>query len=331
MTLSGEFKGIERIYKDQEKHGSIVRLALTNQVKSIKCYAAKQNDFEVMALGTFRVSQFRDLFFKESDTFYNASGAIQNIQDFQDFFENSGLKFPKLLIISLDHYFFNETWLKGNISWLNSLDQDTEVFNIYLSNFGKVWRDCIGGKISIPKMLTSSNIGISAQQLNEGFRFDGSYQYINERDRSFSNVLQRINNGNARFEYGAELYHHSISCLKHFLNYCSQNNIHLVAFLPPYPKKVLDAMDIKGENYGYMDKIYNKIQPFFEKYKFSLFDFTSVREIGGADDEFIDGLQGSELCHLRMLFEMTKGDRYLQSYCDVKRLEKHLKDFSARN
>lgn len=44
-----------------------------------------------------------------------------------------------------------------------------------------------------------------------------------------------------------------------------------------------------GSNYAYLYEVYPALKTVFEKFDYSLFDFTSISELGASDEEFIDG------------------------------------------
>ena len=82
----------------------------------------------------------------------------------------------------------------------------------------------------------------------------------------------------------------------------------VVAFLPPFPTKVLRAF--KKGNHEYIWKINNELTPIFNQFNYDFFDFTDMSEFNVTDSMFIDGFHGDTDAYLTMLKKMksTKGE-----------------------
>ncbi|MEM7391341.1 MAG: hypothetical protein AAF492_03250, partial [Verrucomicrobiota bacterium] len=98
------------IQKQTADRSIIYGPAYSNPNPSYKFKAAVARKPEVLALGTSRVMQFRSwLFTQKPDAFYNAGGAVTKLPDIQQFLALIEPD-PKVILLGLDHYFFNPAW-----------------------------------------------------------------------------------------------------------------------------------------------------------------------------------------------------------------------------
>lgn len=269
-------------------------------------------------MGTSRTMQFRHYFFNPAFTFYNAGGGISNIHEFLYFLEQTQAT-PQVLIISLDQYFFNSVWV-GTNSVTCDYKYSCSPTTMLLSNMRSIYGKLIDGRIRLTQLRKSSNIGLLAKCDGEGFRQDGSYFYnriINNpslsKDFQFQDTYLQIEEGSRRFVYNDSVCQYSVEILDCFLTYCYNHSIEVIAYLPPYAPAVWKKMIATG-NYSYMTRIDRVIRPLFEKYKYTLYDFSDGETFGSNNVEFIDGFHGSEKTYLRMMLEMIRKDSSISSY-----------------
>lgn len=299
-----------------------------------------RNSFDIIALGSSRVLQFRDKMF--NCTFYNAGNTISSIADFKPFIESFLIpKKPKIVIITLDQWMFNANWENlANYSGSTKIIKASFTKNASLRTIFKVWSDLLKGKYGFEILSSNSKslkkIGLNAIVNSKGFRRDGSYDYGNlifqlltndstANDYGYSDTYSRINNGIRRFEYGSEVNDMSIKALNDLLAFCKKNDIYVVAILPPFADKVNLKMKQSG-NYLYMDSIYSKSVPIFEKYNFELWDMTSLSCCESNDNEVIDGFHGSEVTYIRMLKYMVENGSKLKDFTNLEKLKKDIKN-----
>jgi hypothetical protein len=181
------------------------------------------------------------------------------------------------------------------------------------------------GKIQIKSITESDNrYGITAMMNNAGYRTDdGSYYYgkiIHDFKSgikiSFRDVEKRIKSGRHRFEWGAEVNDDAISILKSFVDYCKNNGIELVMFVPPYPTAIYNRM-VESGKYRYM----LKLDSTFSANNLRVHNFISLETIGSNDNEAVDGLHGSEVAYLRLIQELCKRETWFGKYIDYEQFK----------
>jgi hypothetical protein len=332
----------------------IDKLIISNQ-KYLIGYAYNQNNYlylkwfrlvnlakvDLLALGSSRVLQFRKEMFDCS--FYNAGYAISSVKDFKPFLESIPReKYPKVLLINLDQWMFNENWdnLKGFVSdrkWADSYTKNASA-KIYI-NF---YKDLLAKKYSIGGLVAKSNsLMIGLNSVNDiGFRNDGSFNYgiqiiklINNDstaiDYLYKDTFRRILNGTERFEYSNEVNMKAISELQIFLEFCRKNNLYVVAFLPPFAEKVYLEMEHSCK-YDYIKKLPGILTEIFEKYHFEFYNYTTIADCHSSDLETIDGFHGGEVTYLKILIDILNKNSKLCNVADINKLDSDLKDLINR-
>ena len=273
---------------------------------------------QVLALGSSRMMQVKRSVVNPDYSFYNAGGAIQNVQELS-LFINKLHESPQLMLVNLDQWWFNRAYLEDNQPFSSSV-YDEPAFEF--SKLGQLicdfYTDLIKGKINLVKAFGSHHIGLNAICNENGFAADGSrYQGDmivapeQQEDYNFKNVLGRIRDGDQRFQYGDQADSSLVSVVDDFLNLCVARKIKVVAFLPPFAPYVYQRMQETGK-YGYMSKLYDMLRPLFDQHEdCSLYDFTDVTDTGAHNYDFDDGFHGSEIIYNGMIRQMIRQDSTL--------------------
>ena len=82
-----------------------------------------------------------------------------------------------------------------------------------------------------------------------------------------------------------------------------------------------------GENYEYIFKLDDALNPLFRKFDFDFYDFTDLASLGASDVETIDGFHGSEKAYLRLYIKIAERNEKLRRYSEeIAVLEKRLND-----
>lgn len=341
LFMSGEnYKSIDNIVKS--KNDYLIGYAYNES--NYRYLKQKELEYRhpqtIIALGSSRVLQFRDKMFTKP--FYNAGYTISSISDFIPFIEsNLENKKPEVLLITFDQWMFNENW--DNLEDYNMSEKQWNSSFNYKASIGtifNVWSDIFSGKYGFEVLVGSTEqsrqnkIGLNAIVNNKGFRKDGSIFYGDQihkllsndstaNDFGYSDTYSRIENGNSRFEYGANVNEKAIQALSDLLLFCKKRNIYVVAILPPFANSVNLKMNESG-NYVYMDSIYSKSIEYFKKYQFELWDMSNLTKYNSSDDETIDGFHGSEVAYLKMLIYMIKNGSKLKNFANVEKLKNDL-------
>ena len=248
LTISGELYNPDKIISYQSKNNVLCGLAYSNPVKYIKLKNVEYKKPKIISLGTSRVLQFRDFFFKKPELFYNAGGGVAKIKDFNFFINALQTENLQIVIIGLDQYFFNENW--DNLRGLKAdYGNNFSIETIILTKGIQVLKDFFSGNISINKLHSfRRNIGLSAIQYDDGYRPDGSHletRQFAKNKLDFKDCLKRIKDGNRFFQHSQNVNNAAIKELDLFLQNCRTRNIHVIAFLPPYAHAVWNEMKRK--------------------------------------------------------------------------------------
>jgi hypothetical protein len=289
----------------------------------------------VVVLGSSRVLQFRHQMFDVPS--FNAGYTIQGTGDFVPFLQSlPDTQLPEYLVVSLDQWMFNIHW--DDLSEIPGPDHWAQQFHVKpgVTTLKNVWKGLVTRRYGFfPSTRDSLNrIGLNAVFQNTGFRRDGSRQYGEQiknllsgskkaGDYQFSDTYQRIKEGDRRFEYGDTTNLAAIAKVEEFLAFCKSKNIHVIAFLPPFADAVYERMR-STHRYGYLDGIYERLQPLFAHYGFECYDFSTVSRVGSSDQEMIDGFHGGELTYTRLLVKMLEADSKLNKVTDVARLRQDM-------
>lgn len=307
-----------------------------NDEMNYKLHTYLTEDYEVIALGNSRVMSFREELFLKNK-FYNLGGVIQNLEDYNKFLDLlDEKKYPKVLIVSMDHFFFNDNYSKSKeINLKKNYKENIKILDF--KRIKKIYKDLFSKKKNeeIKKLFKkkSNNIGISAILTGNGFRKDGSYYYktIIEKkpsvEEKIEDSLERIKNKNKRFEEGKEISQSSLEKVDEFLKKCREKNIEVIGFLPPYSDLVLNKMREEKEKYVYIFSLEEILRKYFEKEGYQLYNFTSIEKNGGKREEIIDGFHGSEVFYLRIFLKMLENNKKLKKYSqNIDKLKKDLKN-----
>lgn len=298
--------------------------------------------FDVLALGSSRVLQFRDKMFEAS--FYNAGYTVSTIDDFEFFLKLIPEdKLPRYLIIGLDQWMFNKEWntINRNDNKIKEGFTNNTSKSIFtgLEKLNLVYDDIIHKQLNFHKVYQNSNrelIGLNATLNFTGFRNDGSMFYgkqINNlqkksteaEDYLFKETFTRINNANRRFEYGNFADENALKTLEKLLHFCKNKNILVIGFLPPYANEVYEEMQ-KTNNYNYINDLDQKLHPIFMNFGFDFYSFNTLKDFDSNDNEAIDGFHGGERAYLRLLIKMLDNNSKLKNVCNKNKLLTELRD-----
>ncbi|XDD50158.1 hypothetical protein AB3N59_17660 [Leptospira sp. WS92.C1] len=295
---SKEYYSIQSIIDIQQKENILVNTSIIATNKELKYFSTDRIRADILAVGTSRVMQFRDFHFKKNVSFYNAGGVATDLKQYIDFF--NGLSYsPKIVILGLDQYFFNEDFAKERQSDL-VIDGSRDRRKLFTSAFKMTYSNVLMLRYvnSYPE-----NIGLNAVSFSDGFRADGSYFYnriLNHPELEltqkmvypFEDTMSRIKKGNGRFEYSNNVYLKAIKQVEEILQICDKKGIHVIAFLPPYAPLVNERMQAIGK-YGYIQKIHESLKIKFEHYGYEIYDFTNLSRSTN-NQMYIDGFHGNE-------------------------------------
>jgi hypothetical protein len=299
-----------------------------------------RDSLSVVALGSSRILQFRDKMFTKP--FYNAGYTVSGMAAFLPFIKaNLENNKPKVLLINLDQWMFNENW--DDLADYGKIHETWEPNfrkNASFSTLSSVWSDLLKGKYGFEmlnqnKKSDEMKIGLNAMVNNKGFRKDGSMDYGNQivqllqkdstvNDFNHLGTFSRIATGTNRFQFGKQINEKALKALDDLLQYCKNNSIYIVAIIPPFADDVNLRLEKQAEKYAYMKDIYPRSKTLFEKQGFELWDMTYLNKYGSNDSETLDGFHGGEVAYLKMLMYMVEHGSMLKNYTNAAILKQAL-------
>lgn len=289
LCVTGEIKPFDRYLIELDK-GQLWGLAYNYYDREYKFFMTEKFEPEILALGTSRSMQIDGNIFNSKYSFYNAGGAVQNPQDYIEFIKRLSYN-PKLVIIDLNHFFFNPNSDKSSPAIYKKPELNSLTI---LKNCINVYKDICLGKIRMVK-FSNEHIGMLAKMECDGFTNTGFYHYgritnnpVHASDYNFKNSINRIMTHSDRFQTCNIVDLKVVEQIKTFVKECNSRGIKLIGFLPPFSHYVINEMKKDG-NYQYINMIYSYLKPSFEGEGNNLYDYTDVSRIGGNDFYFIDG------------------------------------------
>ena len=300
-----------------------------NRDPEFKLLATNTRQPDVVAVGSSRILQFRSMFFnRDTREFYNAAGPAWQLEHMIALVE--GLEYaPRVLIISLDHPWFNDAY-PGD-PFQPSLEPTSDFDHIFMVNRSVMQAILNGEPLDIQAMLARREpgygglaLGLRAIRDGHGFRNDGSEQYgdffvaqylhpENERARH----LSLLENGQDMYARGTEVSESAIQELQTMLQYCEERGIYVIGFLPSYMPTLYQQM-VAGGQHQYVELLPERLDPIFQSHGFAFFDFTDGAVLHATDGDFIDGWHASERMNLRLYTEMVRAlPDVLGAYSDI--------------
>ena len=324
-----EHNSFSTIVTRQQKNGSMYGTLLNENVFGYKLELIRQTKPDIIALGSSRVLQFRQEYFTTS--FGNAGNAMNTLKEGEYFLEEI-LKIykPQLIILGLDFWFFSPYFTNfrdapyhtitgtgisaEKILTILQLIAQGEFFHLHY---------IVDNHFITNPYTTLDSLGLNAINKGRGFLPDGSYVYgevfekTPTKDVHFANTLQRIEQGNSRFEYAKTVDMTRITDLLKILSLLEQNNIKVVLFIPPIAPSIYTAMQEKAENYGYIDELFATMKALNLK----VFNYHNPNTLHNDDCEFIDGFHGGDVYYARILQDMAKQNSLLKEHTNFARLQ----------
>ncbi len=266
---------------------------------------------EIITLGSSRVMPFRDEGF--NGRFFNAgSGLYHQFDDLLAFVRRIPVGGePRLLIVGLDHKFFNVRWTSRVDDPFNPRTRERLWWPMVRARWPDVYRDYFAGKFSIADLTRTHadgvrRIGLQAVARNRGYHDDGSYTW--DRWDSYDGDLRQIANDEDVYVYGSGISDETMAELETLLTECQRRGIHVAGFLPPFAPPVYQALKQRRGQYGYMFELPARLVPVFERLGGSFADFTNPARCDIQRDGFYDGQHASSPGYRRLWRCWTESD-----------------------
>jgi hypothetical protein len=323
LQYTGEFLPVRYVAWLQSKGVPFLYLPATSDHNfRLKVEAAKAIRPEVLVIGPSRANQFRSAMFKPM-SFYNAGNSVYVLRDYQRMLEEMGAPLPRVVVFSLDFYFFNDEWDAGRGGYVSYDDVGawgSAEHRTMLSQYVKfVKRNPL---LLLPFRTDPYSgvpaLGFQAAQRGKGFRIDGSIQYGDVLRGDFANAgvnpvavdVRRVERGRRPFLFGDRLDTERLQDLSRLAEFARSHNVTLVGVTMPYAPEMVTAMDNSPRHEIWRQFLLPQTAQWFRSLGIVYFDFTRLESFGGRADEFVDGFHASETAILRMLLAMTRNPEF---------------------
>jgi hypothetical protein len=313
----GETGDYEKIIIDQIEQNLLLGRKFTDLTLEYKIIGAQIIKPEVLILGTSRIMQIRQAFFK-SKIIYNAgidastSNGLIGMKDFLDAVVDSTN--IKHIIIGLDPWLFNPNYprnktegLRYNIKKLLSnfplLYKSLKKIKYYISivtNRPGVYQKLIfENQLSLQYLLKDRGFGgygLNSKMHNSGFRSDGSYQYPPDyqeswMDKSIISYKNSLKNDKYRFSPAKTIHMESVIDLQQLLIFGKDKQINIIGLLPPLSPNFYNSLISMNNRALFLKDFENKVNSIFLNHGFKCYNYSDISkypELNIFKDDFYD-------------------------------------------
>lgn len=270
---------------------------LDQDVSGYKLELSKLRKPDIVAIGSSRAMQVRSEFV--NGTLVNWGGVARTIGQLHwAAQEIVALKQkPKLALIFLDPWWFNERYLDGR-----------DVFALHDERVGNVFRTAFvltSRAIRYGISTRPDRLGMAAIQSDQGYDSYGSFHYLSRvtgaekiQDVKFRRTLRMIGTQEDRFAGGDEPNPYAVNRWHEIRALLEKNGIKAVAIVAPMAPDAIDLMRKNGTHNLYFTLA--------KKLGGDVADFIDPASFDGSDNcEFLDGFHGGEVTYARMLLTLA--------------------------
>lgn len=317
------FDGIRMSQKEDSLYGRI----LFSRYR-YKFYMGQEKKADLLVLGSSRVMQFREKFFKNI-SFYNAGGAMNSIQPGIDFINLlSADALPKIVILGVDMWWFTQELVyKASEFKMSAIEEffymrKSILLSHFFGNFKQLKFTLNSSEAHFP-----NRIGAPAAQLGEGHRSDGSYRYglyLSGKikiDYTLSDVKKRISGRYGHFEGGKAVDKSLKGLFSEFIALMKDKGIVPVVFLTPFPHEICAILEESEAHKGLFGDFKNTVRDICQQYGVEFYDFVDMKTFGASDKDIFDGLHGNERAYALLTRKMANSP-VLGRFIDVEAIEK---------
>jgi hypothetical protein len=314
LWRAGEFLPLPEIVARQQTGGDIYGSALHDDEFDYKLALATARRAEVMALGSSRMLQLRQEFFRRP--FVNAGRAMSSLREGEEFFAAlPAASRPRLMILGMDPWWFNPQrpayaprrpraglgigflHLVADWLWQAKLSPDD------------IWQVALQGRRS-NGLTQNPGLGVAAIIRASGYRADGSRDYGRRytaqdptfNDQGFANTLARLASADGPFEHGNHAAAARFAQFDALLANLQREGVTPVVILTPLAGRVLAAIRGMGEAFGYVAEV----RAYLAGLEVESYDFLDPAALGADDCEFVDGFHGGEVVYQRILLAIVE-------------------------
>jgi len=318
MRNIGELTDEQRIAALQQDQGGLYGTATTYDVLRYKKALMALREPEVVALGSSRVMQFRQEFFRVP--FANLGGTVSDTQLLRRLAESiAETPSVKVVILGFDFWWTNrelnerkernvvlrEDYLSGKIELgfvpLRWLADGRISSNFYRHSLAQGFPARIDG---IPAF------GANAAARGNGFAPDGSYMYNGvvyglekSADAGFAEIRDRIVRSVDNFGQFAHLDHAALREAAAAIDIMQAAGKRVVVFAPPLATAILNEIERRRDSYLYLDEFLRALPQLGAD---AWHSFHDPRQFDSSDCEFVDGIHGGDVTYARIVLRMAE-------------------------
>lgn len=321
------------IVQYQIKHNAIYGSALNENYFSYRLELIKKTKPDIVAIGSSRVGQFKQKFFRTS--FIAAANAGNSLAETHYFIEEMIKNHkPKLVILGIDPWWFNKKMPNNKYSLYQQNDgkniNSAKIFGavkIFASNPRLFVNQFIPHQTTKNPYTLIPSLGFRAITKSNGSFSDGSYLYFSTlsgisraEDENFNNSKNRIEREIFPFYYGKDLDQSRIEEFEAILNLLKQNHIRVLIITTPLSPTIYNLLiNEKREEFSWVQKFNdfaknNQIFNFFDPYK-----------LNSIDCEFYDGFHGGDVAYARILERISKKTTDISSFLNLQTIQEVIK------
>jgi len=345
----GEFTSIKDVATQQLDNHEIV-FSADEVFSPYKWHMVQRRSPKLLIIGSSRVMSFRSQFFHlDEENVYNAGMSLGNIWRVMWVLDQlkAQSKLPETLIVGLDQDWFAPG--RSSPDDIDDIDIPAPSFTapnieMLFNRIRYVVGDIVENQYQLTDILDRRDpfydaltIGYNGITRTTGFRWDGS-RVLNPSslnilpdENRFFNTRERMTVGSGRLTYSDDPTAQSLAVVQLLIDFCLENDIDLIAFMPPFPPTIYQEMQAT-DNYDYIPKTANQLNTMFADTDFLFFDFTDGKLPNVGDEHYLDGTHGSEFVYLNLYLEMLKqADTVLGVYSDYDYLQSYALQPSDRS
>src|SRR5574340_762986 len=177
LWLAGESWPLTWVVRCQQRDPGVLFLrgSMGQAFQPYKLLAVQSRRPRVLVLGSSRVMEFRAEMFG-ADSFYNAGGMIQGVDDLHAFVRQVGRdRLPRVILLGVDLWWFNSNL---HVAPSDMLSDPARSWAAHLNAIRKIAK----APDAWPALLSAAlpprrYIGLQASRSGSGFRADGSFSY----------------------------------------------------------------------------------------------------------------------------------------------------------
>ncbi|MDH5587778.1 MAG: hypothetical protein OEZ05_14245, partial [Nitrospirota bacterium] len=278
----------------------------------------------ILAIGSSRVMQIRDIMFSPMEAkFYNGGGILRNALDLETFaamLVGEELPLPKVLIVGLDPWWLRTNY--GSTTWLHDPDEHLS-FAGHIEAFRQTFKKGAFKKVITATSVSESphfgyeTIGTSARIEGAGFRKDGSSlyppnvfleflespQYI---DRESPAIIDRILTARREFALPAEIDEKRVKMIIDALALIQKKGVEIVAFMPPFSTEAFEAIENSQPLRQWWTYYKTEFPKLLKKHHILVVSVSHPGEFHLQDTSMFDGWHPSEVFIGHLMAQMLK-------------------------